>query len=116
MTLTPLAPRLSRRRAIRISAAVSGLALLPIADRAATGGARREDEHLRVWRGVALGADATLQLHHSDPSEADRLIAECLVEVRRSERIFSLYRADSEICRLNDLPTQPGRPGGWPGG
>jgi thiamine biosynthesis lipoprotein len=102
MTPTPLAPGLSRRRVIRISAAASGLALLPIPDRAAAAaGAPTQDENLRVWHGVALGADATLQLHHPDPSEADRLIAECLVEVRRLERIFSLYRTDSDICRLN---------------
>jgi thiamine biosynthesis lipoprotein len=89
--------RLSRRRFIRISAAASGLALAPIAGPTASA----QGEHLRVWRGVALGADATLQIHHPDPAEADRLIAACLAEVERLVRIFSLYRNDSDICRLN---------------
>jgi thiamine biosynthesis lipoprotein len=56
---------------------------------------------LRIWRGVALGANAMLQLHHPDPMEADRLIDECLIEVSRLERIFSLYRDDSILRRLN---------------
>jgi FAD:protein FMN transferase len=56
---------------------------------------------LRIWRGVALGADAMLQLHHSDPTEADRLISTCLTEVSRLEQIFSLYRENSALCRLN---------------
>jgi thiamine biosynthesis lipoprotein len=56
---------------------------------------------LRAWRGVALGADASLQLYHPDIKEADRLIAACLTEVNRLEKIFSLYRPDSALCRLN---------------
>ena len=50
---------------------------------------------LHVWRGMALGADACLQLHHPDPAEADRLIRLCLDEVARLEQVFSLYRPDS---------------------
>jgi thiamine biosynthesis lipoprotein len=97
MITSPAARRFSRRRFIHISAAVSGLALAPVVGPLAAA----PDAHLRVWRGVALGADATLQIHHPDPAEGDRLIAACLAEVERQERIFSLYRADSDICRLN---------------
>jgi thiamine biosynthesis lipoprotein len=50
---------------------------------------------------VALGADATLQIHHPDPATADRLIDRCRLEVARLERIFSLYREDSALRRLN---------------
>jgi thiamine biosynthesis lipoprotein len=56
---------------------------------------------LYIWRGVALGADACLQLHHPDPAEAERLIRLCLEEVARLERLFSLYRPDSLLVRLN---------------
>jgi thiamine biosynthesis lipoprotein len=97
MIAAPASVRLSRRRFIRISAAASGLALAPVVGPLAA----VADQHLRVWHGVALGADATLQIHHPDPTEAERLIAACLVEVERQEGILSLYRADSDICRLN---------------
>lgn len=99
--------RLTRRRFIRISAAAPGLALIPTLGRPETDpaaqdpAARDPGEQLRVWRGVALGADATMQIHHPDPAVADRLIAACLDEVARLERIFSLYRDDSAISRLN---------------
>ena len=56
-----------------------GLPLLPIAARAVP------PPLLRVWTGDALGADATLQIHHPDPTAADRLIARALAEVRRLE-------------------------------
>jgi thiamine biosynthesis lipoprotein len=93
-------PALSRRRFIMISAAAAGLPLLPPgASHAFAGGAG--DGALRTWRGVALGADAELQLHYPDAVAADRLIDRCLAEVGRLERIFSLYRDDSALCRLN---------------
>lgn len=93
---------LTRRRFIHISAAAPGLALLPAADQRGT--ARAADDpggRLRVWRGTALGADATMRINHPDPGAADRLIARCLSEVARLERVFSLYRPDSAISALN---------------
>ncbi len=89
--------RPSRRRFIAIAAAAGGLPLLPIAS------ARAADRNprLRLWSGAALGADATLQIHHPDPEAADRLIAASLAEVERLERQLSLYRPDSALCRLN---------------
>jgi thiamine biosynthesis lipoprotein len=56
---------------------------------------------LRVWRGAALGADATLQIHHPDGAVAERLIEASLAEVARLEQVFSLYRRDSALSRLN---------------
>ncbi len=91
--------RLPRRRFIGITAAAAGMALLPLPFNAVL--ARESSARLRVWRGVALGADATLQIHHPDPRFADRLIERSLEEVRRLERVFSLYREDSAICVLN---------------
>ncbi|NYZ13712.1 FAD:protein FMN transferase [Azospirillum sp. RWY-5-1] len=85
---------LSRRRVLAIGAAAAGLALLP-------NGARAAGAALRVWRGTALGASASITLHHPDSAEADRLIALCLDEIARLERVFSLYRADSALARLN---------------
>jgi FAD:protein FMN transferase len=82
-----------RRRFLTIAAASSGLPLLRVGASATP--------LLRVWRGVALGADAVLQVHHPDPEQADRLIAHALDEVRRLERILSLYDPASALVRLN---------------
>jgi len=82
-----------RRRFILISAAATGLALLRTA--------AAPSPVLQVWRGTALGADATLQLHHPDPQVARRLIRASLDEVARLERQLSLYHPDSALVRLN---------------
>lgn len=89
---------LTRRRVLGISAAIAGLGLvMPGTLARATAPA----ESLHVWRGIALGADATLILHDEDPSRARRLIGMVLREIARLEAIFSLYRADSALVRLN---------------
>lgn len=85
---------LTRRRLIGISAAAAGLALLPP-------GAGAAGPALHRWRGAALGAEATIQLHHPDAAEAGRLIRACVDEIGRLERVFSLYRADSAVSALN---------------
>ena len=87
---------ITRRRFIRISAIAAGGLLLP-----GIAGARVATAELRQWRGIALGADASLQVYHPDPAAADRLVAAALDEVHRLERIFSLYRQDSALVRLN---------------
>jgi len=87
-------PRLRRRRFLGITAAAAGFPLVPFGAVAAT-------PRLRIWSGVALGADAMLQIHHPDPPTADRLIAAALTEVRRLETIMSLYQPNSALVRLN---------------
>jgi thiamine biosynthesis lipoprotein len=84
----------SRRRFLGITAAAAGLPLLPIAHGQAA-------PQLRVWKGTALGCDAVLQIHHPDAETADRLIAESLAEVRRLERIMSIYQPESALSQLN---------------
>jgi FAD:protein FMN transferase len=86
---------LSRRRFIRICAAAAGLAIVPI------GRAPQAGANFVTWRGTALGAEATMQIHHPDRNEAERLIARSLTEVRRLERLFSLYQDDSTLVELN---------------
>jgi thiamine biosynthesis lipoprotein len=87
--------RLSRRRVILIAGAAAGWALTPGSLRASSG------PGLHRWRGTALGADATILLRHGDRSAAERLIRGCVAEIERLERIFSLYRRDSAVVRLN---------------
>ncbi|SMF21574.1 thiamine biosynthesis lipoprotein [Tistlia consotensis] len=86
-------PRSSRRRFIAIAGAVAGAALLPPSAHARTA--------VHDWNGVALGARASIRLLHPDAAEARRIIALAVDEIERLERIFSLYRADSALARLN---------------
>lgn len=53
------------------------------------------------WHGTALGARASMTLYHPDPAEGRRLIAAAIAEVRRLERIFSLYQPESALSALN---------------
>ena len=93
--MTPSNP-MRRRRFIGIAAAACGLPLLPLCAKVA-----QAAPLLRVWRGAALGADATIQVHHPDPAAADRLIAQALLEVRRLEGVMNLYDPASALSRLN---------------
>lgn len=87
--------KISRRRFIGIAAAATGLGLL---SRSQDGSARTSPA---VWRGVALGAVCKMQIYHPDRAAAEELIRLSLHEVRRLERLFSLYRADSALVSLN---------------
>ena len=84
---------MTRRRMIGISAAAAGMALLP------PRGAVAADAV--TWQGEAMGAQASLVVHHPDRDKAERLVEATVAEVRRLERIFSLYREDSGLTLLN---------------
>lgn len=84
---------MSRRRFITFVAAAAGLPLLLKA-----GGAQAKPVR---WDGTALGAPASIQLYHTDEAQARAAIAAGLGELKRLEAIFSVYRADSSISRLN---------------
>ena len=81
---------ITRRRFVAISAAA---ATLP---HAAFGAAP-----VTRWRGVALGAGASLTLVGISEVEAAPVIARVQSEIDRLEAIFSLYRAESALCRFN---------------
>jgi thiamine biosynthesis lipoprotein len=87
----------SRRRAIAIFAAAAGLPLLTGTKVMASDVGTRAV----TWSGQALGAPATLILHHQDPVRARILIDRVVAEVSRLEAIFSLYREDSALVELN---------------
>ncbi|WP_445500692.1 FAD:protein FMN transferase [Microvirga sp. G4-2] len=88
-------PLPSRRRFIGITAAAASLGLVPL------GRAARAEAHLVTWHGQAMGAVATLQVHHHDQAAAERLVERSLAEVRRLEQVLSLYRDDSALSTLN---------------
>lgn len=91
--MTTFSTKMHRRRVIGLFAASAALVAGPA--RASS------SEKLRSWSGVAMGADASLAIRHEDPDEAGRLIALARAEIERLEAIFSLYRADSALSRLN---------------
>ncbi|MBK0326133.1 FAD:protein FMN transferase [Rhodobacteraceae bacterium F11138] len=78
---------LSRRRMLTILAATTALPASALA--------RTE---LHTWEGRALGARATLRLAHPDAAAISARVA---TEIDRLEDVFSLFRMDSALSRLN---------------
>lgn len=81
-------PHPSRRRAFLLGAAAL----------AAGASASLAPPALQTWRGTAMGAGARITLAHT---EADAVFARARAEIDRLENIFSLYRANSALSRLN---------------
>ena len=90
----------SRRRVLRLLAAPAmlgvGGALGMLSGRLSAPEAFRYH-----WRGLALGANASLTIYHPDAVEAARLTRAARAEIERLENIYSLYRHGSAIARLN---------------
>src|SRR6266436_961554 len=91
------AARLTRRRVLRIVAAFAGLPLMIAGVRATA-----PKGQLYSWHGEVLDAVSELTLWHTDAAFARATILKVRGEIERFERIFSLYRTDSEISRLNE--------------
>ena len=87
-------PAPTRRRFLAIAAAATGLPFAALR-------AGAETAHLHRWSGIALGAAAEIVLHDPDAARARWLIARCIAEIDRLEDVFSLYRPESAISRLN---------------
>lgn len=86
----------TRRRVLEMSGALLGLSIPPgRAAAALTGG------QLVTWHGIALGAAAEMQIAHVDRNEGRRILELAIAELRRLERIFSLYDETSALSRLN---------------
>lgn len=81
---------INRRRILTIAAACAASTVLPLKNRA---------QGLTQWRGVALGADASITL--ADHPRSDAIIADALAEISRLESVFSLHHANSALVRLN---------------
>lgn len=80
----------TRRRFLSISAAALALP-----------GAALASAQTARWTGVALGAPASVTLVGISPIDARPVFARLEAELARLERIFSLYRPDSALVRLN---------------
>ena len=90
----------TRRRAISLFAVSAGLAGAGLS--AATDFIR-DDKGVSLfrWQGRALGASANLLFAHERPGAATAIAERVVCEIERLERIFSLYRPDSALARLN---------------
>ena len=86
-------PKLSRRRFIAVTGIAAGLVLSSRWSRAEQGPVR--------WQGTAMGAEASITLYHPDPAVARAVIESALAEIGRVEAVFSLFRRDSALVRLN---------------
>ena len=86
--------RQTRRRLLTVMGAAAGITLSSSIGRTAT-------VPRWMWRGNALGAKAEMTLVHHDEATAKKLIRLAVDEIERLENIFSLYRNNSEITRLN---------------
>ncbi|MBJ7414144.1 MAG: FAD:protein FMN transferase [Niveispirillum sp.] len=83
---------ISRRRVLRLSAvalAGAGVALWPRKPPPVT------------WTGQAMGGPASLTLHGAAEETARRLVSRVVALVDAMEGLFSLYRPDSLLSRLN---------------
>jgi FAD:protein FMN transferase len=87
--------RPTRRRFIAISAAMAGVGALPGATLASN------PAPVATWRGLALGAGASITLAGLDQAQAAPLFEAVTAELTRLEDIFSLFRANSALSRLN---------------
>jgi len=89
---------LNRRRFLSIAATGAVLGSLPAGFALAAQAAAPAPT---VWKGVAMGALASITLVHPDRAHAQAMISRCVAEVERLESVFSLYRTDSALSRLN---------------
>jgi thiamine biosynthesis lipoprotein len=89
-----------RRRFLRIVAACAGLPAIIAGVRATA-----PKTQVHSWHGEVLGALSQLTVWHPDTAFAQRTLVRARQEIARLERILSLYRADSEISRLNAAGT-----------
>lgn len=85
---------LSRRRFLTIIAAASPTILV--------GDVSAFASDVRTWNGTVLGAESQLVFDGLPEQQTRRVVAQVLGEVERLEQIFSLYRSDSELSRLNE--------------
>ena len=87
----------TRRRFIGISASAIGASLLYTHGVSAA----TQKSVLYKWQGVAMGATAQISLYAHSEMQAKNLFQKCQNEMKRLESIFSIYKQNSDISRLN---------------
>lgn len=90
-----MTPATGRRRALYMLAASAALAPgIPAL-------LAREPRYLFEWNGTALGTRVQLRFVHDDEAAVRNAATMAAAEIDRLESIFSLYRSESDLCRLN---------------
>lgn len=84
----------NRRRFITIMAGITAGFALPVKALA--------QKKLFRWQGIAMGSYADIQLYHPVPEFAEKLVNQCVKEIKRLENIFTLYDNRSALSRLNN--------------
>jgi len=84
---------ITRRKFLSISSVTLGLSLLPLSLSA--------NMKRASWEGTALGAQSSILLYHLDQKYIENSLNECVKEIRRLEKIFSLFHRNSSIVQLN---------------
>ena len=87
--------KLTRRRFIFISAAIAGASLI------LPGFSLPKTKKLFRWRGRAMGTKIEILLNVRNSQQYQHVISSIKNEILRLEKIFSLYRDDSAISKLN---------------
>ncbi len=87
--------KLTRRRFIFISAAIAGASLI------LPGFSLPKTKKLFHWRGRAMGTKIEILLNVRNSQQYQHVISSIKNEILRLEKIFSLYRDDSAISKLN---------------
>ena len=87
---------ITRRKMLALSAAVGGASVLGLAAQEFL-----LPGQVASWQGIALGGQASMRIVHSDPAVAKNTLNLAITELRRLEKIFSLYDPESSISKLN---------------
>lgn len=98
----------SRRRFIKIAAAQTSAIALTLASQNLI--SSPFPIILRQWKGIVLGAEASIQLSCNSEQQADRVLKHCVSEIQRLEQIFSLYDEHSSLSQLNKRKILPSPP------
>ena len=86
--------KVSRRKFLTIAA--SSLSLLLPFDKLYASSTKKVS-----WKGIALGAQSNMTLFHENKEYANESLKLCIDEIKRLEKIFSLFNKNSSISKLN---------------
>ncbi len=96
ISIGPKRKGLSRRQTLKIVAAAAALP-------AAVGGVRflAPASKFHTWNGEVLGALSSMTIWHPNATYAQQTMNRMLSEVARLDEVFSLFRGELELSRLN---------------